>query len=66
MIKKMFVLFGIMLMFVGCNGTATLPPVAVSIDKIKDENHRNYNTYTIFFSARNIEFLESELDKKNF
>ena len=66
MIKKMFVLFGIMLMFVACNGIATLPPVAVSLNQIKDGNHRNYNTYTMFFSARNIGFSESELNKKEF
>lgn len=63
MIKKIFVSFGIMLMLVACNGVPTLPPVAVDLNILED---RNYNTYTIFFSARNIDFSESEFKKEEF
>lgn len=66
MIKKIFVLCGVVLILVACNGVPTLPPVAVDINQVKNNNHRNYNTYTMFFSARSIGFSESELNKEEF
>lgn len=64
MIRQSFIIFGIMLVLLSCNGIATLPPVAVNFNKLQQGQYQNYNTYTIFFSARKVELSKLEIKKQ--
>jgi hypothetical protein len=64
MIRQSFIILGIMLVLLSCNGIATLPPVAVNFNKLQQGKYQNYNTYTIFFSPRKVELSKLEIEKQ--